>query len=304
MQSGAQTYPPAGEICATAIRTCPCCNSQPALNPLGPGGLAWIECFHCGLRTMPGLGSAVIAAWNRRSGGPAASGGRGTKGLHSARKCRSSRKNLRRASRIRAQKKLQRTLDHALGEFLELSRREAEKSGVIPGMDGWATNPGQHETGFDLPTAWPTPANSDGHQGHEPNSIAAATDTPLNSAQPSSDNNNVNAVAPPPAEPSVSCHDVLDDFEQFIGTNQASPNLIAFLRRHVRERGRKRETARMLLVKDDRRRLVFWLSLRGQAAEHLARISQQGAMPKDQARACLKWLTRTNARIRRRLNAI
>jgi len=130
-------------------------------------------------------------------------------------------------------------------------------------------------------------------------------DPPLNSAQSSSgDSNDVDAVAPPPAEPPVSCHDVLDDFEQFIGTNHASPRLIAFLRQQVRELGKKRETARMLLLKDDRRRLALWLSLRGRAAEDLVRISQQGSMPKDQAQACLKWLTRTNARIRRRLNAI
>jgi len=130
-------------------------------------------------------------------------------------------------------------------------------------------------------------------------------DPPLNSAQSSSgDSNDVDAVAPPPAEPPIGCHEVLEDFVDFIRANQASPRLIAFLRQHARERGKKRETARMMLLEDDRRRLAFWLSLRGQAAEDLVRISQQGSMPKDQAQACLKWLTRTNARIRRRLNAI
>ena len=98
--------------------------------------------------------------------------------------------------------------------------------------------------------------------------------------------------------------DVLDDFVDFIRTNRASERLIAFLRQPARERGKKRETARMMLLKDDRRRLALWLSLRGRAAEDLVRISQQGSMPKDQAQVWLKWLTRTNARIRRRLNAI
>jgi hypothetical protein len=254
---------------------------------------------------MPGLGSAVIAAWNRRSGSPSAAGGRGSRGLCSKRKFWSSRRNLRRAREAKTLKKLRRALAAATAEFLQLSRREAEQFAISRGWKAQEWQPSEHETAFDLPTEWLTPASSDGRQGHDPTAIVSAMDTPLNRAQSSSgDSNNVDAVTPLPAEPPLGCHDVLDDLEQFIRTNKASPKLIAFLRQHVRERGKKRETARMMLLKDDRRRLAFWLSLRGQAAENLSRISHQGAMPKDQAQACLKWLTRTNARIRRRLNAI
>ena len=254
---------------------------------------------------MPGLGSAVIAAWNRRSGSPSAAGGRGTRGLCSKRKFGSSRRNLRRAREAKTLKKLRRALAAATAEFLQLSRREAEQFGISRGWKAQEWQPSEHEPAFDLPTEWLTPANSDGGQGHDPTAIVSAMDPPLNSAQSSSgDSNDVDAVAPPPAEPPIGCHEVLEDFVDFIRANQASPRLIAFLRQHAREWGNKRESTRIMLLKDDQRRLALWLSLRGQAAEDLARISQQGAMPKDQAQACLKWLTRTNARIRRRLNAI
>jgi hypothetical protein len=133
--------------------------------------------------------------------------------------------------------------------------------------------------------------------------MTAVATLPNSSQTSSPEYDNVDRDAPLPAEPPLFSHDVLKDFETYIRTNQASERLIAFLRQHVRERDDQRESTRMMLIKDDQRRLAFWLGLRGKVADDLALLSEQGAMPKDQTLACLKLLTRTNARIRRSLDA-
>jgi hypothetical protein len=83
------------------LKVCPFCSHIPALKAMPR---PWIECRGCGVSLAPVEPvdeAELVGRWNRRHGTHSAAGGRATKGLSTKRKRRASRRNLRRARRVK-----------------------------------------------------------------------------------------------------------------------------------------------------------------------------------------------------------
>ena len=108
------------------LKPCPCCSGEAVLNPEDRCNLVYAECRGCGLRTLPGRVSVVVTSWNSRKNATAVAGGKATRGLRSKKKLWSSRRNLRKARRVKTLKRLRPFIQQAVAELDRLREVEAQ----------------------------------------------------------------------------------------------------------------------------------------------------------------------------------
>lgn len=112
---------------AIPIRACPFCGSQARLVVAHDHVRRGIQCSGCPACVPPICGNdwEALLRWNRRSGGVSAAGGRGTRGLSTARKRRSSRRNLALARQSKQMIAIRAKTDEAIARLRPY--REAEQ---------------------------------------------------------------------------------------------------------------------------------------------------------------------------------
>lgn len=115
------------------LRVCPYCASVADLHRSGDPPLYGVQCRGCraGFEPIHPAEALALIAWNRRSGGVAAAGGRATRGVSTARKRRAARANLALARRSKQMIAIRAKTSEAIARLRPYREAEQRELGVL-----------------------------------------------------------------------------------------------------------------------------------------------------------------------------